>query len=197
MEPSEVLVARVVKPHGIRGEVVVDVLSDVPDRLAAGTVVRGPSGPLTVGTARPHQGRLLIRFDGVGDRTAAEGLRGIELWAEAIALDDEWYYAHELVGMVVRGVDGAVLGEVRDVITLPEAAGYDLLEVARGETVWLLPAVDDYVEVVDEGDGEALVVTADAPEGLVPPHAGGPSVGGPTPGRSGEDDRPGTVEADA
>lgn len=166
--PDRVVVGRVVKPHGIRGEVVVVALSDVPGRLDAGTVVSGRGRDWTVETSRWHQGRLLIRFAGIADRNAAELLRGLELEAEAVDLSDsETYYAHELVGMAVVGDDGSPLGTVRDLIDLPTSAGYDLLEVERPDgTTWLLPAVDDYVEVRAEDDREHLVLV-DPPEGLL------------------------------
>jgi 16S rRNA processing protein RimM len=63
--------------------------------------------------------------------------------------DSETYFAHELVGMAVRDVDGRDLGTVSALIELPEAAGYDLLEVCATTATWLLPAADDLVEVVE------------------------------------------------
>lgn len=166
---DRVLVGRVVKPHGIRGEVVVVPLSDVPGRLDAGTVVSARDRDWTVDASRWHQGRLLVRFAGVPDRNAAELLRGMELEAEAVDLSgSETYFAHELVGMAVVGEDGRDLGTVRELIELPAAAGYDLLEVERADgRRWLLPAVDEYVEVREDADGTERLVLVDPPEGLV------------------------------
>jgi 16S rRNA processing protein RimM len=164
-----VLVGRVVKAHGIRGEVVVDVLSDVPGRFDAGATVLLAGRERTVTGSRPHQGRLLVRFDGVHDRTAAELLRGAELRAPAADVSDsDSYFAHELVGMAVLDEDGTDLGRVSDLVELPDAAGYDLLEVTGpdGHT-WLLPAVDDYVEVDEAEDGTEFLRLVDPPEGLV------------------------------
>jgi 16S rRNA processing protein RimM len=165
-----VLVGRIVKPHGIRGEVVVESLSDVPGRFDDGTVLatdRG--GPVTIVSSRPHQGRLLVVFEGVADRTAAEAMRGRRLYGETVDVSDsDTYFAHELAGMAVADADGRELGTVRDVIELPDAAGYDLLEVERADGgVWLLPAVDDYVEVAVDDDGVESLVVTDAPEGLL------------------------------
>ncbi len=174
---EQVLVGRIVKPHGIRGEVVVVVLSDVPDRFAPGTVHTVRDRSLVVTTSRPHQGRLLVAFEGIGDRTAAEALRGAELYAPpADVSESETYYAHELAGMQVVHADGTDLGTVVDLIDLPPAAGYDLLEVERADgTRWLLPAVDEYVEVaVDEAGSERLVLV-DPPEGLVEPDRAEPT----------------------
>jgi 16S rRNA processing protein RimM len=163
-----VTIGRVVKAHGIRGEVVVDVLSDVPGRFAAGDEVLLDARPVTILGSRPHQGRLLVRLEGVDDRTAAELLRGKRFEAEAADVSDsDTYYAHELVGMRVVH-DGEDLGTVSALIELPEAAGYDLLEVRRGDgTTWLLPAVDEYVEVEDDPAGGERLAVVDPPEGLI------------------------------
>ncbi|MFA9431296.1 ribosome maturation factor RimM [Egicoccus sp. AB-alg2] len=173
-----VVVGRVVKAHGIRGEVVVEVLSNVPGRFDAGATVFLAGTRRTIAGSRPHQGRLLVRLDGVPDRTAAELLRGASLEAPAADVSDEdTYYAHELVGMAVVGEDGAALGVVRSLVELPEAAGYDLLEVARTDgSTWLLPAVDDYVEVEDAPDGGERLRLVDPPAGLVD---GEPDVAAP------------------
>ena len=166
---DRVVVGRVVKPHGIRGEVAVNVLSDVPGRLDAGVSVRGRGREWTIAASRWHQGRLLVRFDGVADRNGAELLRGMELEADPVDLSDsDTYFAHELVGMVVVDEDGTDLGTVRDLIDLPSAAGYDLLEVERPDgRTWLLPAVDEYVEVREDEAGADRLVLVDPPEGLV------------------------------
>lgn len=161
-------VGRIVKPHGIRGEVVVEVLSDLPERLVAGEVVRRNGVEVMIETSRPHQGRLLVKFPDVPDRTTAESLRGQRLTGPAadVSGSDE-FYAHELVGCRVRDAAGADLGEVVEITFLPDAAGYDLLEVIHPDGHrWLLPTADDLVEAVEDGNGWVLVVH-DAPEGLV------------------------------
>jgi 16S rRNA processing protein RimM len=167
-EVERVEVGRVIKPHGLRGEVAVFLTSDVMDRLAAGTEVWVDGVPTTVATSRPHQGRPLVRFEHVRDRTAAELLRGALV--EAAPLDAEeldHYLVSELVGVSVLDPDGAVLGTVVGLVEMPPIAGYDLLEVERpaGGT-WLLPAADELVEAVDDADGLRLVVR-ELPEGLI------------------------------
>jgi 16S rRNA processing protein RimM len=164
-----VTIGRVVKAHGIRGEVVVDVLSDVPGRFDAGAEVVLGGRRTTVASSRPHPGGLLVRFEGVTDRNAAELLRGRTVEGEPGQLDDsDTYYVHELVGMAVVTEDGDHLGDVSGHIELPTAAGYDLLEVTREDgTTWLLPASDDLVEVGELPDGTELLVVVDPPEGLV------------------------------
>jgi 16S rRNA processing protein RimM len=145
--PELVVIGRVVKPHGIRGEVAVDVLSDVPGRFDPGVAVVLDGRARTIATSRPHQGRMLVRFEDVTDRTTAEGLRGATIEAQPLHLDDtETYFAHELVDLPVLLDDERHLGVVAALIELPDAAGYDLLEVRRDDhSTWLLPAVDDYV----------------------------------------------------
>jgi 16S rRNA processing protein RimM len=166
---QRVVVARIVKAHGIRGEVACDLLTDVAGRLEVGTPVTVGDEPTTVVTSRPHQGRMLLRFEGVVDRNQAELLRGREVLADPLEdHDSDTYFAHELVDMEVVDAAGGSLGRVRALVELPAAAEYDLLEVEREDGHrWLLPAVDDFVEVeVDEHDVERLVVT-DPPDGLL------------------------------
>lgn len=82
----QLVVARIGRAHGIKGEVTVEVRTDEPElRLAPGAVLAtdpATAGPLTIETGRVHSGRLLLRFEGVRDRTAAEGLRNILLIAD-------------------------------------------------------------------------------------------------------------------
>ena len=81
-------VGRVVKPHGVRGEVVVDLVSNRPEqRLGEGSVLESDRGPLEVVTSRPHQGRWIVAFAGVAVRNDADALRGATLSAEALDED--------------------------------------------------------------------------------------------------------------
>lgn len=166
--------------HGLRGEVVLEPLSDVPGRFDPGATLVVAGTPRTVASSRPHQGRLLVTFEGIADRTAAEALRGAEVTAEPVDLTGtETYFAHELVGMAVVAEDGTWLGEVVDVAEMPDAAGYDLLEVDTDGLRWLLPDADDLVEVVewrsepgDDADGVDVLCVVDPPEGLIPDEVG-------------------------
>lgn len=181
MTDELVTIGRIVKPHGIRGEVAVDVLSDVEGRFNGGAEVLVADKPMRIATSRPHQGRLLVRFDQITDRTMAEGLRGFKIQAQALDLaETETYFAHELVGLDVVDEDGSHLGHVQALIELPAAAEYDLLEVAREDgSRWLLPAVDEYVEIVELADGQLRLQLIDPPEGLTDLGAveGGPPGG--------------------
>jgi 16S rRNA processing protein RimM len=170
-DPPVIEVGRVVKPHGVRGEVAVHLLTDRPDvRFASGAELLLDGEPVTVATGRPHQGRWLVRFEGVGDRTGAEGLRNAVLTAPPLEGDDDTdtFWVHELVGLTVVDEDGVVIGEVSDHIELPPAAGYDMLEVRRPSgTELLLPAVDELVEAREAADGGLVLVVVDPPAGLL------------------------------
>lgn len=166
----QLVVGRIGRAHGVRGEVAVDVRTDDPDRrFAAGSVLDtdpAEGGPLTVAGARAHSGRLLVSFVGVNDRTGAEALRGLLLVADsvtspAVAEPDE-YWDHQLVGLVALTVAGEPLGPVEEVLHPP---GGDLLVVRRADAGELLvPFVREIVPEVDL-DGGRLVV--DPPPGLL------------------------------
>ncbi len=164
MKPERLVVGRIAKAHGIRGEVAIDVASDEPSRFAPGARLQAGDRTLTVSGSRPHQGRLLVLFDGVSDRNAAETLTGAELtipFEEARALEDEWsFYPHQLEGLKVTDEGGQELGTMARV---EESPASDLWVVrAQGRDV-LVPAVRDIVVRVDL-DGGTIVLRP--PEGL-------------------------------
>jgi 16S rRNA processing protein RimM len=165
---ERVEVGRVVKPHGLRGEVVVRMSSDVGERLAEGVRVWIDGVESRVATTREHQGRPLIRFAHVPDRTAAELLRGAVVEAEPLDPGElEHYLVSELVGAPVLDGDGVLLGTVSALVDMPAVAGYDLLEVTAPDgSTWLLPAADELVEAVEDAEGLRLIASA-LPEGLV------------------------------
>jgi len=173
-ETIEVVIGRVGKPHGLRGEVTVEVRTDEPDRrFAAGTTVRaerpgGSAAPwptLTVTGTRWHQSTLLVRFDELPDRTTAESARGLLLHATVPADespdDPDEFYDHQLVGLAAEDLDGRSLGEVMAVLH----GAQDLLQIrtADGRDT-LVPFVAALVPEVDLAGGR--VVVADRP-GLV------------------------------
>jgi len=166
----QLVVGRIGRPHGIRGEVSVEVRTDSPDeRFAAGSVlVTDPAerGPLTVSRLHWHSGRLLLTFDGVADRSAAEALRGTLLVVDSAELpalaDPDEFYDHQLVGLRAELPDGAVLGTVEDVV---HALAEDLVAVRRPDGGELLvPFVSEIVPTVDLPAGRIVV---DPPEGLL------------------------------
>ena len=120
-----------VKPHGLRGEVVVDLSTNRPERLAAGSRLSTERGLLTVERASPHHHRWIVAFAGVHDHAAAEELRGTVLQAEALDDPDE-LWVHQLVGSQVVDVAGTVLGAVVAVEANPAS---DLLVLDGGGLV--------------------------------------------------------------
>jgi len=176
----EVVVGRIGKPHGVRGEVTVEVRTDEPaTRYADGARLRAraPRGSafgataLTVESTRWHQQTLLVTFAELGDRTAAEAARGVllevDLPADARPADPEEFYDHQLVGLAVHDVDGTHLGEVTGLV---HGGAQDLLQVrAVDGRSTLVPFVSALVPEVDL-DGRRVVV-ADRP-GLVTPLPG-------------------------
>ena len=166
------VVGRVVKAHGLRGELVVEPSTDQADqRFAPGTVLAISGVParssLTITAARWHSGRLLVTAAEVSDRDTAEALRRGVLRAEAsdadIADDDE-FHDHQLEGLRAELVDGSVVGTVTSVL---HGAGGELLVVEPPEGGELLvPFVAAIVPTVDLAGGRLVL---DPPEGLFDP----------------------------
>ena len=162
------VVARVGKPHGLRGEVTVQAHTDDPQgRFVPGAVfaTEPPGrGPLTLRTVRVHQGTYLLAFEGHPDRTAAEALRGTRLLVaadEADDADDEGWREEDLLGFEVVLPDGSTVGTVSALHVRPVQ---DLLEVRTGRGEVLVPFVEELVPEVDE---EARRVVVDPPPGLL------------------------------
>ncbi|MFJ5700430.1 ribosome maturation factor RimM [Arthrobacter sp. NPDC093139] len=154
-------VARIGKPHGIRGEVTVQVLTDAPeDRFVPGTefvVEPASAGPLTVHSARWNKDILLLAFEEIDTRNEAETLRGAKLFIETEGLDedeDEGWYEHELVGLEAR-VGSQVVGKISALNTMPVQ---DLLvvETPDGKEI-LIPFVEQIVPEVNVEEGYVLV----------------------------------------
>jgi 16S rRNA processing protein RimM len=186
----QLIVGQIFRPHGIRGEVTVDPRTDEPAaRFAVGSVLATDStavrrlvsapGPgnsadearwqvpptLTVESIRPHQGRLLIVFEGVYDRNLAEELKGVLLTVDSASVPDsddpDEFNDHQLVGLAAVDPDGAVLGEV---VRVDHAPASDLLVVRQpdGRSA-LVPFVKAIVPEVDLAGGRVIIT---APEGL-------------------------------
>ena len=168
-----VIVGRIGRPHGIRGEVVIGVRTDEPDlRFAVGATVgvssseEGAVERLTVASARWHSGQLLVTFTGITDRTMASELTGSWLSVDSSQLpgtsDPDEFRDHELIGLTVRTAGGEPVGVVTDVLHY----GQDLLVVRRTEGECLVPFVKEIVPEVDIGAG---LVVIDPPPGLLDP----------------------------
>ena len=164
-----VVVGRIGRPHGIRGEVTVETRTDEPDeRFAPGAVlsVDGPVHELTVERTHWHSGRLLVTFRDVTDRNAAEALRGLLLHVERPEderpEDPDEYYDSSLVGCEVSDLGGGAVGTVSEVVHLP---AQDLLVVRTADDRdVLIPFVTAIVPEVDPA-GRRIVI--DPPPGLL------------------------------
>ena len=172
------VVARIGKPHALRGEVTVQLHTDDPEsRLVPGVVLDTRAEPgsgvprrLTLATTRVHRGIWLLGFEEIPDRTGAESLRGtrLVLAEEDLADDDEGWYEKDLVGLAARTPDGDVLGEV---IALELGAAQDRLVLRRPDgSESLVPFVE---AIVPEVDPEAGRLVVDAPPGLLDLDASG------------------------
>jgi len=147
-------VGRIVKSHGLRGQVIVDLWTDREERLDPASVLDTPRGPLTVVKAARHQERWLVQFDGVQTREAADALRGVVLSAEPLE-DDDAIWIHELFSAAVVDQHGATLGTVVDVEANPAS---DLLVLDNGALIPL-------TFVTEVTPNERIAV--DIPEGLL------------------------------
>ena len=175
-----IVVGRVGRPHGIRGEVVIGVRTDEPDlRFAVGATVDArssldddsPGGgePLRVASARWHSGQLLVAFAGITDRTAAAELTGSWLSVDSSQLpetgDPDEFRDHELIGLSVRTCAGDPVGVVTDVLHY----GQDLLVVRRADDSGGECLVPFVTAIVPEIDVPAGVLVIDPPPGLLDP----------------------------
>ena len=166
----QLVVGQIVRPHGIRGEVVVEVTTDRPDaRFVPGSVLAtdpAPAGGLQIEAVRPHQGRLIVAFDGVLDRESAEALRGVRLCVDSADVadseDPDEFNDFQLVGLAAVDAAGQRLGEV---VRIEHGPAADLLVVrlVEGRDA-LVPFVRAIVPTVDLAAGR-MVLTP--PEGLL------------------------------
>jgi 16S rRNA processing protein RimM len=171
--PELIIVGRVRKAHGIRGELVVEPITDEPDavfasgrRVIAGTASGDPSKDrreLRILSSRPFKGGLIVHFDEIADRTVAELWRDRFLLVPADELEplaDDQVYVHELLGMAVELESGETVGKVVDTFELPQGL---TLDVAREKGTVLVP----YDRVVTSVDRERRVIRIDPPLGLL------------------------------
>jgi 16S rRNA processing protein RimM len=174
-------VARVGRAHGIRGEVTVEMRTDVPERRfvpgaeffvdATGSRVSGLPSRLVLEAVRDHNGVFLLAFSGVADRTAADALRGVLLEADVEDDDeDDAWFDHELVGLAAVDPQGGPLGTV---VAVEHPGAQDRLVVRGPDGVQrLVPFVAAIVPEVDIAAGRVVI---DAPPGLLEDLPDGPA----------------------
>lgn len=151
--PPLLEIGRIARSHGLRGDVVVKLTTDRLERVAPGAELVADGRTLLVQSSRPHQTGFIVSFGGVGDRSAADRLRGLVLWAEAIE-DDSVVWVHELIGARMVEIDGTDRGTIASIEANPAS---DLAILESGAMVPLVFMTDGPV------DG---VVTIDPPAGL-------------------------------
>ena len=164
---SLVAIARIVKPRGLRGECVAEILTDFPERFAETVDVVARSAAcdleLKITTVRFDKNRVLIKFEGVNDIDAAEQLRNAEICvpeAHAVELEDDEFFDWELEGCQVETVDGERIGTVRE---LMRTGGTEILVIVGEGKEYLIPFAEAICVVVDV---ENKRITIDPPEGL-------------------------------
>lgn len=159
----QLVVGRIGRPHGVRGELTVEVRTDSPERrfVPGSSLSTDPAtaGPLVIDDARWHSGRLLLTFAGIRDRTAAETLRNVKLVVEVpddeTPDDPDEFYDHQLIGLAVLDAAGETLGTVAEVLYLPSQ---ELLAVrTTDEREVLVPFVTELVPEVDVAAGHVRV----------------------------------------
>jgi 16S rRNA processing protein RimM len=175
------VVGEIVRPHGVRGEVVVNVRTDEPtERFAPGSVLitdpgaaaPAPAGAwtpppsLTVEVARPHLGRLIVTFAGIHDRESADALRQVQLCVDSEDLpatdDPDEFHDFQLVGLAAVDRDGAEIGRV---VRVDHAPAADMLVLHRPDgRAALIPFVTAMVPEVDLAGGRVVITP---PEGLL------------------------------
>ncbi|HET9425296.1 MAG TPA: ribosome maturation factor RimM [Gemmatimonadaceae bacterium] len=170
--PSHVIVGRVRNVHGLKGELVIEPLTDDPDEIfTAGRrvfvgnvrgVIKGDAIEMTA--ARPFKGGFIVKFTGIDDRNEAELWRERYLFLppdEIAPLEEGEVYVHELEGMRVELVSGETVGTVIATYELPQGLALDVSR-AGGKSV-IVP----YDRVVTEVDRASRIIRIDPPEGLI------------------------------
>ncbi len=159
MSEDYVVVGRIGPAHGLKGEVFVEPRTDEPGRrFAPGATLRTPTAALTVATSRTHSGKLVVRFEEIDGRNAAEAARGTELTClvdpDERPEDPEEFYDHQLIGLRVETTDGDLVGELA---RIEHGAAQDLLVITAPDREILFPFVSVFVPQVDVPGGRIVI----------------------------------------
>ena len=169
-DENQVLVGKITKPHGIKGEVKAFPYSGIPENFSSYSVIflicpqdhRVQEYEMRKSRT---QGRLaVLKLAGIESRTGAESLAGCEIWVnrqEMAELDDDEFYWDDLVGMEVATDQGIELGKVRNLLS---TGAHDILVIVGNGREYMIPLLDDFVVEVDQETGKIVV---DPPEGLL------------------------------
>jgi 16S rRNA processing protein RimM len=172
-QPAYLALGRVLRPHGVRGELRVSTITDYPERVAeletvflSRDVEGADAKPYLIESVRLHQDYILIKFENVPDRNAAERLRDLYVLVDiehAVPLDDDEVYLYELIGLTVKLEDGTVLGTLTDIMETGANDVYVINSDTHGSI--LIPAHD---ETIVEIDLDEEVITVAPPPGSLP-----------------------------
>lgn len=162
--PEFLIVAHILAPWGIKGEVKVEVVTDFPERFTPGRSVYLDGSPLEIQSCRPHKQHLLVKLASIDSIEAAEKVRGRDLTipgSELHALPEGQYYAFQLIGLRVITTKGETLGRITDILTTASNDVY-VVKGKRGEI--LIPAIEDVIKSIDLEKGKMVI---EAIEGLL------------------------------
>ena len=157
MPDSPITVARIIKPFGLRGRVVIESLTDFPDRFAPGSILLLDDQPFEITASRPQKHRWVLKFKGVDSPEDAETLRGALLQvpeSQLHPLPEGQFYRFQIIGLLAVTRDGRELGPVKDVLETPANDVY-LIQTPNGEL--LVPALSDFVVEIDLQAGRMVV----------------------------------------
>jgi len=157
--PSHLVIGRILAPHGVKGEVAAEILTDFPDRF--GELTRVYLGeelhPVVVEGHRFHKNRVILKLAGYKDRNQVRPLRGKPIYVpieEAMPLEEDEYYLYQILGLEVWTTDGEFLGCVDEILF---TGSNDVYVVRDGDQEVLIPATSDIVREVDISDGRLRV----------------------------------------
>lgn len=171
--PEYLILGEILRPHGVRGEVRMKIITDYPERLKQMNAVYLGKDPysddirkIDLISARLHQQYVLLTFKNYNDRDKADELRGLFVMIDlenAVPLEDGEYYLFELIGLNVQTHDGIPLGTLKEILETGANDVYIIDSPKYGEL--LVPAHDETLVSIDFDD---KVITVKLPEGLLP-----------------------------
>lgn len=167
-EPEFVMVGKLRRPHGLRGEIMMSISTDFPERIKKGSILylEPKFEPVTITNIRSHNKGMLISVEGYADRNSVEGIRGKGLFVrvdDRPVLPEGEYYQHELIGLLVVTDDGNELGVITEIIETGANNVY-IVRSPDGKDI-LLPAIDDVIIEIDLDKKRIMVHLI---EGLIP-----------------------------
>lgn len=164
-----IAVGMITSAHGLRGELKVELHTDFPERFAPDVVVYlgEELQKVTITSARPHQGQMLLQFNGIDDRASADALRNVWVFIpeeEAVELEEDTYFVHDIIGLSVQTTSGKLLGTVGQVLFTGANDVYVVETPDEPKREILLPAIADVIKEVDLEQG---ILTVELLPGLI------------------------------